>query len=144
MSGTVEVTVRGVTTGYTNQVDARDHRLLADEPRDLNGNDEGPSPYEYLLGALGACTSMTIAMYAQRKGYPPVDVRVRLTHRKADASEVSGDPAATGKLDVIEREIGLHGPLDDEQRQKLLEIANKCPVHRTLSSAPIAIRSRLG
>lgn len=137
-----EVVVRGSGASYTNQIDMRDHRLLADEPRELAGDDEGPSPYELLLSALGACTSMTIVMYAKRREIPLGDVSVRLTHRKADATSVAGARTESGRIDVIEREIELGGPLTPEQRAKLLEIANKCPVHRTLLNE-VVVTSRL-
>jgi putative redox protein len=137
-----EAVVRGSGASYTQQIDMRSHRILADEPRELNGADLGPSPYELLLSALGACTSMTIAMYAKRKEWPVGDITVRLTHRKVDAAQQAGARTQAGKIDLIEREIELGGPLDDEMRQRLLEIANRCPVHRSLTGE-ILVTSRL-
>lgn len=123
------------TSKLAQRVTARQHTLPADEPVELGGTDTGPSPYEYLLSALGACTSMTLRMYADMKQLPLERVTVRLRHEKIDAE-------GGGKRDRIEREIELEGALDDAQRQRLLEIANRCPVHRTLS-ADLLIESRL-
>ncbi|MEZ4376264.1 MAG: bifunctional alpha/beta hydrolase/OsmC family protein [Polyangiaceae bacterium] len=110
------------------------HHFLADEPLDLGGADTGPSPYEYLLMALGACTAMTVRLYADHKKLPLEEVQVALSHDKVDASECADCATKTGKLDKIERKIQLKGDLTEEQRNRLLEIANKCPVHRTLHS----------
>lgn len=110
------------------------HELAADEPVAYGGTDTGPSPYEYLTAGLGACTSMTIRMYAERKGLPLRGVRVRLRHAKVHAEDCATCETRQGMLDRIERQIELVGPLDDAARTKLLEIADKCPVHRTLHS----------
>lgn len=112
---------------YRQTVQAGRHSLLADEPEALGGGDAGPAPFDYLLAALGACTSMTLRMYAERKNLPLENVKVELWHEKI---EIEGQ----GKLDRIERHIGLQGDLTPEQRARLLEIANKCPVHRTLTA----------
>lgn len=131
-----QVTVQETRTSKLAQrVSARQHSLAADEPTELGGSDTGPSPYEYLLSALGACTSMTLRMYADMKQLPLERVTVRLRHEKVEAE-------GGGKRDRIDREIELEGRLDDAQRQRLLEIANRCPVHRTLSS-DLLIESRL-
>lgn len=121
MSGIV--TVRGPSTGLAQEILAGAHRLAADEPTSLGGTDSGPSPHELLLAALGACTSMTLSMYARRKSWPLESVTVRLSHTKLEEG-----------AERIERDIVLVGKLDAEQRARLLEIANKCPVHRTLTS----------
>ena|SRR5687767_3931617 len=124
------------------EIDAGSHTLYADEPVDAGGDNAGPNPYELLLAALGACTSMTLLLYARRKGWPLEDVEVRLSHRRdyaRDCAECEDKPA---KIDVIERRITLRGDLDDGQRARLLEIAQKCPVHRTLTGT-IRINDRL-
>ena len=124
------------------EIDAGSHTLYADEPVDAGGDNSGPNPYELLLAALGACTSMTLLLYARRKGWPLEDVEVRLSHRRdyaRDCAECEDKPA---KIDVIERRITLRGDLDDGQRARLLEIAQKCPVHRTLTGT-IRINDRL-
>jgi putative redox protein len=107
---------------------------MADEPGEAGGTDTGPSPYELVLAGLGACTSMTISMYARRKQWPLEDVIVRLKHSRMYARDCEECETKEGMLDRIEREIVLTGPLTEEQRARLLEIANKCPVHRTLTS----------
>ena len=118
------------------------HELIADEPEEVGGNDTGPGPYEYLLMGLGACTSMTLRMYAEHKQLPLERVTVRLSHHKIHARDCNDCETREGKVDEITREIILEGDLTQEQQQRLLEIANRCPVHRTLSSE-IKIRSML-
>jgi len=117
------------------------HRYLADEPVSVGGNGSGPSPYEYLLAGLGACTSMTIRLYADLKKLPLAHVSVRLRHDKIHALDCENCETKEGKIDRIDREITLEGDLSDEQRAKLMEIAEKCPVHRTLHSE-MDIRTR--
>jgi putative redox protein len=129
-----EVLVRGGSSGFAQTIQTVAHELQADEPRDVGGTDTGPSPYDLLLAGLGACTSMTLRMYADRKQWPLESVEVRLTHSRIYAEDCADCETKTGKIDQIDREITLHGPLSDEQRQRLLEIANRCPVHRTLTS----------
>lgn len=129
-----KVIVRGTGAGFTQEIHAGAHHLTADEPVSAGGTDKGPSPYDLLLAALGACTSMTIALYARRKGWPVEGVEVRLRHSRIYAQDCADCETKEGMLDRIEREIELKGSLNAEQRQKLLEIANKCPVHRTLTS----------
>lgn len=119
---------------FTQEVAADKHRLRADEPVSAGGMDTGPSPYDLLLAALGTCTSMTIRMYADLKQLPLDKVTVRLRHDKVHAQDCADCATKEGKIDRIDREIELDGKLDDAQRARLLEIANKCPVHRTLHS----------
>lgn len=122
---------------YVRQLRMGSHFALADEPLDVGGQDAGPNPYEYLLAALGSCTSITLRMYADLKKLPLTRVTVQLKHRKIharDCAECAGQAAPNAKIDEIERHIVLEGPLSDEQRQRLLEIANRCPVHQTLMS----------
>ena len=130
--GTVTVTETGTGT-YTHQITAGHHRLLADEPQPI-GDDAGPSPYDLLLAALGACTSMTLRMYANRKGWPLEQVRVTLRHSRIHAEDCAQCETTNGLIDHIDRDIELVGGLDDTQRQRLLGIANRCPVHQTLTS----------
>lgn len=115
------------------RVRMRDHVLTADEPEDLGGMDSGPTPYDLLLAALGACTSMTLRMYADRKKWPLERVKVDLTHKRIHAEDCAECEASTGMIEVLTRDIALSGDLDEAQREKLLEIADKCPVHRTIT-----------
>jgi len=116
------------------QITVGPHRMLADEPASVGGADTGPNPYEFLLSGLGACTSMTMRMYADRKALPLERVTVTLAHRKIHAKDCEDCETKVGMLDEIERVIAIEGDLDAEQRQRLMEIADKCPVHRTLTS----------
>ncbi len=129
--------------GFRTEVSVGPHRQVIDEPVDVGGGDEGPTPYEYILAALGACTVMTLRIYADRQGWPLEHAVCRLHHFKkhVDDCRACGD-GKRALLDHIDREIELVGPLSDEQRARLMEIANKCPVHRTLSSE-IRIQSTL-
>ncbi len=129
-------------TGYRTEILAGAHRLIADEPVAVGGSGTGPSPYDYLVSALGACTSMTLRMYADRKEWPLESIVVRLKHRKVHARDCSECESKSGRIDVVEREIELRGPLDAEQRERLLEIADRCPVHRTLHSE-VRVETRL-
>jgi putative redox protein len=137
-----EVVVHGEATGFTQQILAGSHAMTADEPVEAGGADVGPSPYEFLLAALGACTSMTVGMYARRKQWPLESVTVRLRHSRIHAADCADCETKAGMLDRIERDIQFIGVLSAEQSAKLLEISNKCPVHRTLSSE-IDIQTRL-
>ena len=118
------------------------HRLRADEPVAVGGDDSGPGPYDLLLAGLGACTSMTVRMYAEQKQWPLQRVSVDLHHEKIHAQDCAECQSRDGRIDRIERVITLEGDLDPAQRQRLLEIANKCPVHRTLHSE-VSIPTRL-
>lgn len=120
---------------YTNRVAARSHSLLADEPTRVGGQDAGPNPYEYLLAALGACTSMTLRMYAQRKQWPVDKISVELRHERVHAKDCEDCDNTASKIDRFECVLEIVGEsLTDEQRQRLLEIASRCPVHRTLKN----------
>ena len=130
--GTVTVAETGTGT-YTQQITAGQHRLVADEPQPI-GDDAGPTPYDLLLAALGACTSMTIRMYANHKGWPLERVRVTLRHSRIHAKDCANCETTDGWIDHIDRDIELTGDLDDTQRQRLLLIAERCPVHQTLTS----------
>lgn len=127
---------------FTQMMLDGEHVLLADEPRDIGGDDRGPSPYRLLLMALGACTSMTLRLYAARKGWPVERIMVRLRHFRDYAADCKDCEDKNVALERIERIIELEGDLDDAQHRKLLEIAEKCPVHRTLESR-VKIDSRL-
>ncbi len=127
---------------YSQTVQTGRHWLHADEPQSHGGKDLGPSPYEFVLAGLGACTAMTLRMYAERKKLPLEHVSVQLRHDKIHAEDCEDCETRAGRIDRIEREITLTGELDDEQRRKLLEIADKCPVHRTLHSE-VSVRTRL-
>ncbi len=118
--------------GFEVAINADGHRLLADEPADVGGSDRGPSPYEYLSAALVSCTVMTLHMYARRKKWPLESVEVEARHGKIHAEDCENCQATTGKIDRFDRVVTITGDLDDEQRQRLLEIADRCPVHRTL------------
>ena len=126
------VTVRGGPSGFAQEIRAGHHRLAADEPIGVGGTDTGPPPYDLLLAALGSCTSITLRMYAARKGWLLEGVTVRLRHGKVHAADYAECETRVGKIDQIERQLELTGPLDKEQGQRLLQIANMCPVHRTL------------
>ena len=137
-----DVAVMSSNAEYLQNILIGRHRIQADEPVEVGGCDAGPNPYELLLAALGACTGMTLRMYAIRKQWPLEDIRVRLIHRRVHAEDCLGCETKEGLLDRVEREIMLVGNLTAEQRQRLLEIANKCPLHRTLTSE-IHIETRL-
>ena len=129
-----EVQVTSLTQGKLAQgVRFGTATLVADEPADAGGEDRGPGPYELLLGALGACTAMTLQMYARKKGWPLERVEVRLRHSRIHAEDCDECETKEGFLDEIQKDITVVGPLSDEQRQRLLEIADKCPVNQTLT-----------
>jgi putative redox protein len=136
------VIVWGEASGFAQEIAAGPHRLRGDEPESAGGTGIGPSPYDLLLAALGSCTSMTIGTYARRKGWPLERVTVWLRHSRIYAADCADCETKKGMLDRIERDMRLDGPLTAEQRSRLLEIANKCPVHRTLTSE-IDIQTRI-
>ena len=140
--GPREVVVRGSAAGFAQEIVVGAHRLAADEPTSVGGTDTGPNPYDLLLASLGSCTSMTVALYARRKGWPLEAVAVRLRHSRIHAADCADCETREGMIDRIERDIELAGALTAEQRARLLEIAGRCPVHRTLVSE-IDIRTRL-
>jgi len=139
--GWIEVVESGEGKFTEHLLDGR-HRLVADEPVAVGGNDRGPGPYELLLMALGACTTMTLRLYADRKGWPLARATARLNHRRIHAQDCADCETKQGMLDRIELVIELEGALDEGQRKRLLEIAGMCPVHRTLTSE-IKIDTRL-
>jgi uncharacterized OsmC-like protein len=129
------VIVRETRRGtFQRDIIAGAHRLIADEPVNVGGLDSGPGPYDLLLAALGACTSMTVRLYADRKNLPLTHVQVRLRHSRIYATDCAECETKEGMIDRIDRVITLEGDLDDAQRARLMEIADKCPVHRTLTS----------
>jgi uncharacterized OsmC-like protein len=119
---------------FDQEIIAGKHHLVADEPVNAGGQDNGPGPYDLLLASLGACTSMTLRLYADRKKIPLQRVEVRLRHFRVYASDCAECETKEGMVDHIDREISLDGDLSADQRTKLMEIADKCPVHRTLTS----------
>ena len=128
--------------GFRTEIGVRGHTLLADEPEALGGEDTGPTPYDLVVGALGACTSMTLQMYARRKEWPLQEAIVHLRHSRVYATDQAECADRPARLDRVERELELVGDLSDEQRTRLLEIASRCPVHRTLE-AGIVVETRL-
>ena len=136
-----EVTVS--SDGFLKQnITAGNHTLIADEPRLAGGTDAGPDPYSLLLAALGACTAMTLQLYARRKEWPLEKVEVSLRHYRIHADDCEDCRTKEGLIDRIERHISLTGELNEEQRARLLEIAGRCPVHKTLTSE-ISIKDSL-
>ena len=142
MADSFSVVVTGTGEGFAQEITSGSHRLRSDEPADSGGTDTGPDPYALLLAALGSCTSMTIALYARRKKWPLEGVTVRLRHQRVHLHDCEGCEEAPRRIERIDREIELAGPLDEDQRSGLLAIAAKCPVHRTLTST-VEIDTRL-
>lgn len=127
---------------FQQRIFAGGHRLVADEPVRVGGMGTGPTPYDLLAASLGACTAMTLRLYAEQKGWPLGLVQVRLQHAKVHAADCADCETRDGKIDVITRDIAFGGPLDADQRRRLLEIADKCPVHRTLHGE-VKVRTQL-
>jgi uncharacterized OsmC-like protein len=138
---TPHVLVRGSADSFKQEITAGKHRLVADEPVSAGGGDAGPDPYDYLLAALGVCTSMTVGLYARRKQFPLENIKVSLWHSRIHAKDCQECETRDGMVDRIDVEVELTGALSAEQHAKLMEIAGKCPVHRTLTSE-INIRLR--
>ncbi|MDQ3912257.1 MAG: OsmC family protein [Actinomycetota bacterium] len=132
-----EVIVYGDGNEFQQEVFVDSHRLAADEPEESGGTDRGPNPYDLLLASLGTCTSITLTMYAQREGLPLRGITTRLKHSSIHAEDCAECETEEGKIDRIELNIELEGPLSDEQRSELLEIAERCPVHQTLTSETV-------
>jgi putative redox protein len=137
-----DVIVWGEGGTFAQQIAAGRHRLKSDEQVNAGGTNTGPSPYDFLLAALGSRTSMTVGMYARNKNWPLERVTVWLRHSKKYAADCSECETKEGMLDRIDRDVRFEGPLSAEQRSRLLEIANKCPVHQTLTSE-INIRTKI-
>jgi putative redox protein len=135
------IVVRGGTQNFQQEITAGKHHLVADEPVSAGGGDAGPDPYDYLLASLGVCTSMTVGFYARRNHLPLENVTVSLWHSRIHASDCEECETKDGMLDRIDLEVEVTGPLTPEQRAKLMQVAAKCPVHRTLTSE-INIRLR--
>ncbi len=142
MSESRTVTVRGRGGAMAQEIEVGRHRLTADEPASSGGTDTGPNPYDLLLAALGSCKSITVTMYARRKEWPLESVTVRLQHQKIHAEDCESCETKDVLLDRIDCEVEFSGRLTEEQRARLFVIANRCPVHRTLTSE-IEIRTRL-
>ena len=138
-----DVTVRIGQAKYRTDIIARSgHHMIADEGNHVGGGNLGPDPYDYLMSALGACTTMTLRMYADRKGWPLEEVKVTLQHDRIKAQDCDECKTKKGRIDKFDRIIELKGPLDAAQHKRLLQIADKCPVHRTLHSE-VLVESRL-
>ena len=131
---TTEVTATTGAEGFVTELNAAGHRLTADEPASVGGTDLGPSPYDLLSSALASCTSMTLQLYARRKRFDLNRVTVSVSHSKIHAEDCENCETKVGRIDQFVRSIELEGELTEDARQKLLEIADKCPVHRTLNS----------
>ena len=131
---TPHVVVRGDASSFKQEITAGKHRLIADEPVSAGGGDAGPDPYDYLLASLGICTSMTIGFYARRKQIPLKNITVSLWHSRIHAKDCHDCETTEGVVDRIDVEVNLIGALSAEQHAALMDIAAKCPVHRTLTS----------
>ena len=140
-NNTPDIVVRGDARSFKQEIAADRHRLVADEPVSAGGGDAGPDPYDYLLTSLGVCTSMTVGFYARRNKFPLENITVSLWHSRIHAKDCEECETREGMVDRIDVEVELSGSLTAEQHAKLMDIAQKCPVHRTLTSE-INIRLR--
>ncbi|HKL40316.1 MAG TPA: bifunctional alpha/beta hydrolase/OsmC family protein [Cryomorphaceae bacterium] len=138
-----DVTVQLGSDGFTTEILAGDHVFLADEPEDVGGNNMGPTPYQLLNASLGTCTAMTLKMYADRKKWPLKKVTVTLRHSKMHVEDSANPERKKSKVEIFKRRLLIEGDLDKEQRKRLLEIANKCPVHRTLTESDMRVETEL-
>jgi putative redox protein len=136
-----EVIVRSLA-GLSASIEVGEHQLVADEPVPAGGTDTGPNPYELLLSALGACTAITVRLYAQRKGWQLDGVEVRLSHERIHADDCAECETRDGFVHRITKSLALYGPLDAEQRERLADIAKRCPVQQTLTHE-IVVRQHL-
>ena len=136
-----DIVVRGGAENFQQEVTAGKHHLVADEPTSVGGGDAGPDPYDYLLASLGVCTSMTVGFYARRNKWQVENVTVSLWHSRIHARDCEECQTKDGMLDRIDVEVELTGSLTAEQHAKLMDVAARCPVHRTLTSE-INIRLR--
>ena len=137
------VVVSGPVKGFRTDVEVGGHHLVVDEPAAVGGADEGPTPYEMLLAGLGACTAMTLRIYADKRSWPLERAHISLRHRKVHAQDCVDCDTKPARMDVVDRIITLEGALTEEQRAKLLEIAERCPVHQTLQGK-IQVNTRFG
>ena len=135
------VIVHGTAAGFAQEIEIGSHELYADEPVSFGGTESGPSPYDLLLAALGSCTSMTVGFYARKRRWPLENITVSLRHSRIHAADCEDCETKEGKIDRIELDVQLTGSLTAEQREKLMEIAERCPVHQTLTSE-INIKTR--
>lgn len=133
-SAAPDVVVRGNASGFLQEMTTGSHHLRADEPASVGGTESAPDPYDYLLAGLGACTSMTLGLYARKRKWPLEDVTIALRRSRIHAKDCADCETKEGLLDRIDLEVKMTGPLSEQQRATLLEVAHKCPVHRTLKS----------
>ena len=135
MSGIVVVAENGKGR-YQQAITAGQHQLIADEPASMGGADAGPAPFDFIMSGLGACTSMTLRQYAKRHGLSVDDIEVSLSHTRDHAEDCAASAARPVKIDRIVQRIDIHGHLSALERERLLEVAERCPVHRTLDANP--------
>lgn len=132
-AGVAPVVVRSGRTHYRTEIEARGHRFLADEPAPVGGTDAGPTPYDYLVAAIGACTAITVRMYADRKGWPLDEVTIRLRHSRVHEADCENCMDRPVGIDQLEQEIEFSGDLTEEQKERLRTIADRCPVKQSLA-----------